>query len=120
MLFTESKIFERLQSNGLSNSATTHTFSSFYSPFFSSLGCPKCLSSGLETDTWGIYKVEKGILEILICRQNMALLYAKGCTNSRASENSTYSAVEMGLTDGSGGGRVRNFWGINKQEVGVG
>ena len=49
----------------------------------------------------------------------MALLYAKSCTNSRAPENST-SAVEMGWVDGSGGGRVRNFWRINKQEVGAG
>ena len=62
MLFTESKTFEQLLSNGLSNSATTRTFSAFYTgkspktcnlknihwPLFSALDFIKCAIFGFD------------------------------------------------------------------------
>ena len=78
-------------SNGLSNSATTRAFSTFYTgkspktcnsknicyPFFSALGAPNTLIFGLETDIGNIYKMMEGILEILIFWQNMVIIGQK-------------------------------------------
>ena len=91
MLLTRYKNFARLMSNGLSNSAPTRAFSTFYtgkSPkmrhlknvsyrFFSALGAPNIPIFGLETDISDIYKIMQGIFEILIFWQNMAILGVK-------------------------------------------
>ena len=108
MLLTRHKNFARLMSNGLSNSAPTRAFSTFYtgkSPkmrnlknvrqrFFSALGAPNIPIFGLETDISNIYKIMQGIFEILLFRQNMAILRPK---KSRKSGSGLFFTPKMAI-----------------------